>query len=147
MDFWETKKIQILLFYNVSCKKPNIKHLSNIELLHELPFCDELSVVKISKAFKRYARSYKVEILDSKDPLGQSKTSNYSIKDLLKDLLNEMKGFKYQITVAVLLSKHKINGEIEYAPVYFNFATKTIINSDKYMLDKSFQEILHRIDN
>ena len=32
-----------------------------------------------------------------------------------------MKGFKYQITVTVLLSKHKINGDIEYAPVYFNW--------------------------
>ena len=58
-----------------------------------------------------------------------------------------MKGFKYQITVTVLLSKHKINGDIEYAPVYFNSATKTVINSDKYILDKSFQEILYRIDN
>ena len=53
-----------------------------------------------------------------------------------------MKGFKYQITVTVVLSKHKINGYIEYASVYFNSATKTVINSDKYDLDKSFQEIL-----
>ena len=52
-----------------------------------------------------------------------------------------MKGFKYQITVAVLLSKHKINRDIEYTPVYFNSATKTVINSDKYDLEKSFQEI------
>ena len=58
-----------------------------------------------------------------------------------------MKGFKYQITVKVLLSKHKRNEDIEYAPVYFNSATKTVINSDKYNLDKSFQEILYRIDN
>ena len=58
-----------------------------------------------------------------------------------------MKVFKYQITVTVLLSKHEINGDIEYAPVYFNSATKTVINSDKYMLDKSFQKILYRIDN
>ena len=34
-----------------------------------------------------------------------------------------------------------------YAPVYLNSATKTVLNSDKYMLDKSFQEILYRIDN
>ena len=58
-----------------------------------------------------------------------------------------MKGFKYQITVKVLLNKHKINEDIEYAPVYFNSATKTVINSDKYDLDKSFQEILYRIEN
>ena len=58
-----------------------------------------------------------------------------------------MKGFKYQITVTVLLYKHKMNEDIEYAPVYFNSATKTVINSDKYMLNKSFQEVLYRIDN
>ena len=52
-----------------------------------------------------------------------------------------MKGFKYQITVAVLLSKHKINGYMEYVTVYFNSALKTVINCDKYDLDKSFQEI------
>ena len=58
-----------------------------------------------------------------------------------------MKGFKYQITVTVLLCKHKQNGDIKYAPAYFNSSTKTVINSDKYDLDKSFQEILYRIDN
>ena len=58
-----------------------------------------------------------------------------------------MKGFKYQITVTFLLCKHKINGDIEYAPVYFNSSTKTVINSDKYGLEKFFQEILYRIDN
>ena len=54
-----------------------------------------------------------------------------------------MKGFKYQITVTVLFCKHKINGGMEYDPVYFNSATKTVINSDKYDLFKSFQEILY----
>ena len=50
-----------------------------------------------------------------------------------------MKGFKYQITVKFLLSKYKEDGDKEFAPVYFNSATKTVINSDEYMLDKSFQ--------
>ena len=34
----------------------------------------------------------------------------------------------------------------EFTPVYFNSTTKAVINS-KYDLDKSFQEILYRIDN
>ena len=54
-----------------------------------------------------------------------------------------MKGFKYQITVKVLLSKYKINGDTEFAPVYFNFATKKVINSDKYGLVRYFQEVLY----
>ena len=56
-----------------------------------------------------------------------------------------MKGFKYQITVKVLLKKYKPNGEIEFAPIYFNSVTKLIINH-RYKLGKSFQEILYRID-
>ena len=36
---------------------------------------------------------------------------------------------------------------MEYGPVYFNSASKAVINSDKYDLDKSFQKILYRIDN
>ena len=64
---------------------------------------------------------------------------------MFNDLLNEEKGFKYQITVKVLLKKYKPHGEIEFTPVYFNSSTKTVI-SHRYKLDQSFQEILYRID-
>ena len=35
----------------------------------------------------------------------------------------------------------------EYRSVYFNSATNTVINSDKYNVNKSFQEVLYRIDS
>ena len=65
---------------------------------------------------------------------------------MFKDLFDEFEGFKYQITVAVSLSKHKENGGMELAPLCFNSTTATVINSE-YDLDNSFQEILYRIDN
>ena len=98
--------------------------------------------MKRSNAFSGYVRSYKVENVDHKDPLVQLQASKSSIEDLFKELLDKMKGFEYQITVTVLLSKEKMNGSIEYSPVYFNSRTKTVINSE-FNLDKSFQEILH----
>ena len=61
---------------------------------------------------------------------------------MFKDLLDEIKGFKYQITVKVLLSKYKRNEDRQFAPVYFDSANKTAINPE-YMLEKSFQEILY----
>ena len=64
---------------------------------------------------------------------------------MFNDLLNETKGFKYQITVKVLLKKYKLNEEIEFTPVYFNSSTKTIINN-RFKLEHAFQEILYRID-
>ena len=69
-----------------------------------------------------------------------------SIKDLFGDLLNETKSFKCQITVKILLKKYKLNGEIEFAPVYFNSVTKKVINY-RFKLENSFQDILYLIDN
>ena len=45
-----------------------------------------------------------------------------------------------------MLKKYKPNGEIEFRPVYFNSTRKTVINH-KIGLNKSFKEILCRIDN
>ena len=52
-------------------------------------------------------KDMKSSITDKKDPLSQLKASKLSIKDLLSDLLDETKGFKYQITVKILLKDTK----------------------------------------
>ena len=92
-----------LLFYNKHIEKPKIKRLKNIDLLSELPFYEELNVIKTNHAFRGYAMSYKVEIIEKKDPIKQLEASKSSIKDLFSDLLNKTKGFKYQITLKILL--------------------------------------------
>ena len=56
--------------------------------------------------------------MQKKDLIVQLEASKSSIKDLFNDLLNETKGFKYQITVKVLLKKYKPNKEIEFTIVY-----------------------------
>ena len=89
--------------------------------------------------------SYKVETVERKVPIVQLEASKSSIKDFFNDLLNETKGFRYKITVNGLLKKYKINGEIEFAPVYFNSLTKTVINH-RFRLDGSFHEILCIVD-
>ena len=53
--------------------------------------------------FRGYAMSYKVEIIERKEPTTQLEASKSSIKDLFSDLSNETKGFKYQITLKVML--------------------------------------------
>ena len=45
---WDAMRIfQGLPFYNTFIERPKIKKLSNVKLLQELPFYDELSIVKI----------------------------------------------------------------------------------------------------
>ena len=112
-----------LPFYIVSIDKPKIKRLKNFDLLPELPFYDQLNIIKTEEAFRGYTMSYKVEIVDKKDLIVQLEASKSSIKDFLNDLLNK-RGFKYQITVKVLLQKYRYIDEIDFAPVYFNHQQK-----------------------
>ena len=92
-----------------------------------------------------YAMTYKVEIVERKYLIVQLEASKLSIKYLFGDLLNETRGFKYQVTVKVLLKQYKPSGENDFAPVYFNSGTKTLI-VNIFKLEDSFQKILSMID-
>ena len=139
MSFWDEKEAKKLFkeppCYNASIEKPYIKRLNNINLLQELPFYDELNIIKTSKAFKDYVKSYSIEIINSKGPSIRFKISKSSIKGFFKHFLDEVKGFKCQMTLRVLLNKYKENTDREFTTVYFNSTTKTVIDS-KYDLDK-----------
>ena len=114
--------------------------------MKELPFHDELSIVKDKTAFSGYARSYKIEVVDKRDVFVLLKASKISIIELFKDLLIELKGFKYQITLCVLLSKVKNSEKVEYSPVYFNSLTKTVIGYN-FKLNQCFNEIIYELEN
>ena len=79
--------LKILPFYNVLIdfmEKPKIKKLANVELLNELLFYNNLRVKEIAEAFKRYAKSFKIEIIDKKDARIQYIRVNYVFKIFLK---------------------------------------------------------------
>ena len=58
-----------LPFYNKPIKKPKVKRLKNIDQLAELPFYEQLSVIKTNQAFRGYAKSYKGELIERKYPI------------------------------------------------------------------------------
>ena len=64
-----------LPFHNKPIKKPKVKHLNNIDRLAELPFYEQLSIIKTNQAFSGYAASYKIEIVERKDPIVQLQAS------------------------------------------------------------------------
>ena len=63
-------------------------------MMHELSFYNAVNIVKTAKTFKRYSRSYSIEIIDSEDPSFQLTVSKTSIKYMFKDLLDVIKGLK-----------------------------------------------------
>ena len=143
--------LKILPFYNVwidFVKGDAVKRFNNVKFMSELPLYKDLNAEEISEALKRYAKSYRAEIVDKKDPMIQLYSSKRCIIKLFGELLSEMKGFKYQITLFVTLKKSKLDGTVEYAAVYLNSFVKTVINYDfDDSIEKSISEILFRLDN
>ena len=43
-----------------------MKRLKNVDLLAELPFYNQLNIIRTEHAFSDYAMSYKVEIVDKR---------------------------------------------------------------------------------
>ena len=142
----KVKYLKFYHFFDSYIERPKIKKLNNVQLLKEFSFFDDLSIVKNKTAFSGYSRCYKVEIVDKRDVITQLKNSKIAIKDFFKDLLVELKGFKYQITLYVLLSKVKSSNLTEFSPVYFNSLSKNVIGN-KYFLDQCFNEKMFRLKN
>ena len=60
------KLLQKQSFYKQPIKKPRIKKLINYELLRELPLYDGINIWRNESAFREYAETYKVEIINNK---------------------------------------------------------------------------------
>ena len=94
-----------LPFYNKYIKKRKIKRLKNIDLLFELPFLEKLNIIKTNHAVREYAMSYKVKLVEKKDPIEQLEASKSSIND--KRMRDRIMKQKYQITLKVVFKNAK----------------------------------------
>ena len=61
-------------FYKPYIEKPKIKRLKKHWFVFELPFYEELNIIKTNHVFKEYAMSYKVKIVEKE-------RSNYPVRN------------------------------------------------------------------
>ena len=132
-------------FYKQPIKKLCVKKLSIHELLCELPFYDDINISRKERAFRGYAETYKVEIINNRNLSDLLSVIKNSIKNLFDELLREKRGFKYVLSTKIILKKRINDNEHKYSTVYFNSLVKTVINR-RYHLNDSFEEILNLLD-
>ena len=90
-------------YYKQPIKKPRVKKLCNLELLRELTFYGDINISRKERAFKRYAKTYKVEIINDKSLSDSLPVSKNSIANLFDELLREKWGFKYVLSTKIIL--------------------------------------------
>ena len=71
--------------------------------------------------------------------------SKNAITNLFDELLREKRGFKYIISVKIILKKQINGNEFDPKTLHFNSLVKTVINQ-RYRLNDSFEEILNLLD-
>ena len=93
-------------------------------------FLDEknVKITKLSHAFKGYASSNNVTILNSFNPELQLKDAESTIKNKLMDLLSELKCFKFVTKLVLELKKIECDDETKYDTFFLNSKTGIIIN-------------------
>ena len=80
-------------FYKQPIKKTGIRKLSNRELLRELPFYDDVNILRNERTFRGYAETYKLEIIDNRNLSDLLSVIKNSITNLFEELLRKKNRF------------------------------------------------------
>ena len=98
-----------------------------------------VKIIKLAHAFKGYASSYNVEILNSFNPELQLKDTESTIKIKLIELLTQLKVFKFVTTLALVFKKIESKNKTKYNTFYSSSEAEVIINESD--IDDVFQSI------
>ena len=106
----------------------------------------DITITERSNALKGNVKSYDVQIVNRNDPSIQLSRTKNAIFDLLMRSLSDRRGFKYNTTLRVRLSKRK-EGTIIYREPYFNAGPFTVTNriDIEASIDNAIERILELI--
>ena len=106
----------------------------------------DITITERSNALRGNVQSYDVQIVNRNDPSIQLSRTKKAIFDLLMRSLSDKRGFKYNTTLRVRLSKRK-EGTIIYREPYFNAGPFTVTNriDIEESIDNGIERILELI--
>ena len=102
----------------------------------------DITITERSNALRGNVKSYEVPIINTYDPGVQLNSTKRAIFDLLMKLLTVKRGFKYNTTLRVRLSKSTEDGVI-YREPYFNAGPFTVTN--RLDIEESLHNGIERI--
>ena len=93
-------------------------------------------------AFKCYASSYNVELLNLFNPDVQLKDSEFSIKNNFKILLSKLRGFTFVTTLVLFLRNIRSEDKRKYGTFHSHLKSETILIKVTLMIMYLNQSIL-----
>ena len=87
-----------------------------------------IKIAKQEHAFRGYASTYNVKILNSFNPELQLKDTESEIKSKLIDLLTQLKGFKFVLTLTLVFKKIESEDKSKCNTFHLHSKAETNIN-------------------
>jgi len=94
---------------------------------------------------KGYTKSYEIEVRDQMDPLKQLNITKRGVEYVLKKQLEQLKGYKFVLTLKVTFTKMTNFKENIKKTAYFNSQAQIILNEKDIDLRQAKEEILNKI--
>ena len=136
---------KVLPFLPEKPKRP--KRLTKYQILSNiLPFFDSAGISRKQTAFRNYAGTYEVEVMDSKSLDDSFFLAKRSINDFFRDLLEEKRSFKYILSTTVTLKKwNNPTNTYDIDTIYRNSDSITVTNQI-FNLNNAYEKIKHRLE-
>ena len=99
--------------------------------------------MKRSHVYKGYENTYNVEIMNSFNPELQLKDTESAVRNLLKDLLTELRDFNLVVILVLQFKKIERDEETKYSTFYSSSKVETVINESD--IDDAFESIYNTI--
>ena len=135
----------VLAFPPKKSKKP--KRLTKYQILTNiLPFHETTGISRKQYAFKRYAETYNVEVMDSKSLDDSLFLAKRSTDDFFRELLEEKRGFKYILSIRITFTKwNNATNAYDFDTIYRNSDLITVTNK-RFNLATAYQTLKHRVE-
>ena len=135
------KLSDVLPFPPENSKKRKYQILSNI-----LPFYDTAGISTKEHAFRRYAETYNVEVMDSESLADSLFLAKSSIDNFLEDLSEEKRGYKYVLSTRITNKKwNNATNTYDIDTIYCNSDPITVTNK-RFNLATAYVLLKHRVE-
>ena len=128
-------------------RKKRSKRLTKYQILSNvLLFFDDVGISRKERAFRGYAETYNVEVMDTESLDDSLFLAKRSINDFLRDLLEEKRGFKYNLLAAITLKRwnNAIN-MYDIQNVYIRSNSMTVTNQ-RFNLNAAYEKLKLLLD-
>ena len=128
-------------------RKKRSKRLTKYQILSNvLLFFDDVGISRKERAFRGYAETYNVEVMDTESLDDSLFLAKRSINDFLRDLLEEKRGFKYNLLAAITLKRwnNAIN-MYDIQKIYIRSDAMTVTNQ-RFNLNAAYEKLKILLD-